>query len=66
MPVTSKATSAVACGLWVGPERLLVVTEPQKGIDQLLIQKKCNGDPEDIARFLLRTDVSITSSCGCV
>jgi hypothetical protein len=30
--------------------------KPQKGIDQLLIQKKCNGDPEDIARFLLRTE----------
>eukprot|EP01043_Picozoa_sp_COSAG02_P058727 COSAG02_NODE_7357_length_3048_cov_2.695901_3_plen_799_part_01 len=30
--------------------------KPQKGIDQLLIQKKCNGDPEDIARFLLETE----------
>ena len=30
--------------------------KPQKGIDQLLIQKKINGDPEDIARFLHRTE----------
>lgn len=30
--------------------------KPQKGIDQLLIQKKCNGDPEDISRFLLQTE----------
>ena len=28
--------------------------KPSAGIDRLILSKKCNGDPDDIARFLLK------------
>eukprot|EP01047_Picozoa_sp_COSAG01_P025576 COSAG01_NODE_1622_length_9712_cov_40.535005_2_plen_85_part_00 len=30
--------------------------KPNAGIDKLILSKKCNGDPDDIAKFLLKTE----------